>query len=485
MSRGRPGSPIVATTPDKVNPLGAVINDVESDSDSDGESMSLSTTEVMSLPATPPPSPSHITTIDDEQGIITTKLISSPIDKSLIPDYNALDDFEEVTVPNRPLKSRPLSWLTFFPEKSTNIKAFHKVEYAEHHGKPTYLKHNAVGSIMSELEAVNWGHYELIAPEMIPHTTRAHYNSDGEYVAVSSQAIPGFKSTLEDPLTDADLLKEDVVEGLAVGLTTSYIFQEDDLHRGNMSKSGQRVDFDMSLWPLIGEFKTSNFADYVFRLCKETDYRYTERDILQFPDIVDAKPFYWPTKPQPIIPESVRSTFANFFPVSQNAFRFHENELYKRLSQNKTFVFYKFQTLLKYLLTTPEMYRAIIRQHLREDYQPNNMPLIERLVKHQETRIEELKDLLKKMPAFQEFMYNDGGRAFKNIKASFEMRNQRLDDKINKASTNEIKAAHLHSQKVDIEKITSQYQILARYCQRQALLRPGQSPGRRALIQTM
>lgn len=478
MSRGRPGSPIVANEFDP-DP---------SSSDTEECSMSLSTTELMSLPPTPPPSPSYVTTIDDNEGITTIKHTKTPLDGNIIQEYSADDDFEEVLMPQSPPKSRPLAWLTFFPEKTTNIKAFHKVEYTEHNGKPSYLKHNEVGSIMSELEAVNWGHYELIAPEMIPASTRAHYNPDGEYVAVSSKAIPGFKSTLEDPLTKADLNNNEVVKGLAIGLTCSYLFQEDDLHRGNMSKDGKRVDFDMSLWTIIGEYKTSSFVDYIFRLCKEADYAHTERDIKQFPDIVDAKPFYWPTKPQPIIPETIRTTFAGLFSMSQNAFPSQENELYKSLVDHPTFVFYKFQTMLKYILTTPEMYRAIIQQHLREDHLHNNgVPLIEFLVKHRENRIDSLRELLKKLPAFQAFMYDQGKEAFENIKTSFEQRNQRLDEKMNKvASSNPAKAAQLATLKIDIKALEQQYQAIARFCQRRALLIPSQgSSGRRALIQTM
>src|SRR4029079_17964673 len=77
-----------------------------------------------------------------------------------------------------------------------------------------------------------------------------------------------------------------VVKGLAIGLTTSYIFMEDDLHRNNLSKDGKRFDFDMSLWPLLYNFKQASFLEIplvFYRGPNEASFKVTTEDVINFP----------------------------------------------------------------------------------------------------------------------------------------------------------------------------------------------------------
>ena len=74
-------------------------------------------------------------------------------------------------------------------------------------------------------------------------------------IGLSSKLVDNFQDLLQNPLTAEDLKNAEIVKGLAVGLTLSYIFEEDDLHRSNMNKYGVRIDFDMSMWPFVFDYK--------------------------------------------------------------------------------------------------------------------------------------------------------------------------------------------------------------------------------------
>ena len=201
-----------------------------------------------------------------------------------------------------------------------SARSAHAVEKVTKKGLVRFFKHNTTDSIMSELEAAVWSIYHINAPHHVPAKANAHFNRENEYVGISTTEIPSFRSTMDEPLEEKDLLKRSTVKALAVILTLSYILEEDDLHRGNMSKDGFRIDFDMSLWPVLGNFKEGTMIDWMYRPRDQERFCITANDIDNFPDIKDAKPFYWPTIPQPIITEGARNVLSNFIPISRNAF---------------------------------------------------------------------------------------------------------------------------------------------------------------------
>lgn len=339
-----------------------------------------------------------------------------------------------------PVKHRSIEELVGLNSgQEVNTRTFHPTQLV-HIDKPDgrvyyYFKQNPVNSLMSELEAMAVAYFRLIAPKYFPSAC-AHFDERQRYVGVSSKALEDFESLKDDPVTDLDLQDNTIVTALAITLTTSYIFEEDDLHRGNISKTGKRIDGDGLIWPILSEFKDGSLGDKVFRRPNANSFVITEHDIHHFPNLTDAKPFYWPTSPAPIIPESYRNLLKQYgVPISLNAYSYHENDLIKKLSTNPVFIYHKFKTLLKFILTDANMYRKIAKMHVRENIvDSNNISLIERNVAHQEERIKQMRKVLVNMPEFKSFIRTNGKPALDEIIAEFNMRNIKIEDKLKKLS---------------------------------------------------
>jgi hypothetical protein len=377
-------------------------------------------------------------------------------------------------------KHRVVDSLRFFTDAAKALpdsaKSFHIVEKVLKKGSIWFFKHNVCGSKMSELEAVAWSYYHIVAPEYVPAKANAIYDRNGEYVGVSVQEIPNFQSTMDDPLTEADLLNKTIVKGLAIGLTLSYFFEEDDLHRGNMSKYGFRIDFDMSVWPVLGQFKDGSALDWMYRPCLEERFRITRKDIHNFPNITDAKPFYWPTKPQPIINEETRKVLSRFVPISKNAFPTVENGLFKKLKEDPVFKYYKYKTLLKCLLISNRNFEVLTKQHIRADLRHSDprlhhIKIADMLVDHLDARKKQLRKVLVNMPGFQKFIWRHGETVKKEILQEFTAYNQQIKDseckKWNKHP--ERSTAAMFHNRIHIEEVKNTYSEIFREAKQAAL----------------
>ncbi len=77
---------------------------------------------------------------------------------------------------------------------------------------------------------------------------------------------------------------------IAANAVAKYFMAEDDWHQENVDVN-YVIDHDMSLWPVAIKYKGNVRG-------KPPEFDITARDIENFPDIKDAKPHYWPTKPE-------------------------------------------------------------------------------------------------------------------------------------------------------------------------------------------
>lgn len=334
-------------------------------------------------------------------------------------------------------KHRHIGRLSFFGDANaalpSSTKSFHPVEKVTCKDRIRYYKHNKEGSLMSALEAVGWSLYHLVEPDYVPEKVNAHYNDQGKYVGVSVTEIPGFSSIKESPLTENDLKNEEVLKGLAICMVLSWFFAEDDLHRGNMDKFGHRIDFDMSLYPITGYFKDSAFLQ-MYRPSDPLRFNITARDIENFPTLIDAKPFYWPTKPQPMIDEGTRNKLSSFLPISNNAFQSMDNELLKKLSDNPTFIYYKYKTMLKLSLLNKVHFKQRIQDHLHKDITHpdpkfSNVKIADLILDFVLNRQQILRQTLVNMPSFQDFILRDGEDAKISILEAFTKSNHELLDR--------------------------------------------------------
>ena len=203
--------------------------------------------------------------------------------------------------------------------------------------------------------------------------------------------------------TPAELDRYRIVKGLAIALTTSYIFMEDDLHRNNLSKDGKRIDFDMSLWPLLYDFKDRNFFEKCVSPRKPNDntYAVSAYDILHFPNVRDYQPYFWPNKP----PQAVSSTtIKSALNYAANDYLKQDNQFFLRLQENPVFKHHKYTILTKYILTTPNVYYQVAAKNIHTDYEhrykDEKKPLIKHLVKQQESRIAMFQKALVTLPEF-------------------------------------------------------------------------------------
>lgn len=331
-------------------------------------------------------------------------------------------------------------------DKRPDKKTFHAVEVVKREGETYFFKHHqlSLNPLLPELEAVAWSFYHLVAPDKVPEEVNAHFNANGQYVGVSVKGIKGFKSLYDLPLTKEDLNDDEILKGLGVGLTLSYIFAEDDMHTGNISKAGDRIDFDMSLYPVLGRFKQNNatitpdymvelndryvttrifdgtIIDWKYRPYTKENYEIDEADIRSFPDIHVASPFYWVTKSAGPVHTDIRQGFHRAFPTSTNAYAQVDMDNYKKLTNINTFRRHMFKTLLKFLLIDANHFTTEAKKHIRNDLKWQDedgkiRPIYESLVNFVKARQQTLERKLIQMVNFSEFLNKDGSWALEEI----------------------------------------------------------------------
>jgi hypothetical protein len=226
-----------------------------------------------------------------------------------------------------------------------------------------------------------------------------------------------------------DLKKYRKIKGLAYVLMLSYIFKEDDLHQNNFSTDGYRIDFDMSLWPLLYDFKDSNIYVYFARRPLPGSFDISKHDILAFPNIKTSKPSYWPTQKMNVassnnvVAEAAANVVMKLVPNSSNLYSAETNARYRRLEKHPVFIYHKFAALLKFIVTDADHYRNIALLHMREDRLFEGKSVIERLTQSQAERIQHFKDLLVKLPEFAAFVKKNGDKIIAIILEEFSERN--------------------------------------------------------------
>ncbi|MHB1947522.1 MAG: hypothetical protein ACYCQI_05350 [Gammaproteobacteria bacterium] len=235
-----------------------------------------------------------------------------------------------------------------------------------------------------------------------------------EEAEVKKQMIDFFvDAEIKNSLTKKNLEAYRIIKGLAITLTTSYIFWEDDLHQNNLSKYGKRIDFDMSLWPITYLFKTImpyQFMEPLFKFRKLNIDKFivTEYDIRHFPNIKDSQPFYWPTKYLGTSSHSIPTMVKSAFGKTTNPYPYQINLLFQKLENNPIFIYHQFRILAKFILSDAHMYKQIALQHLRKECLFNSKLLIDIITKELEDRIAIFENTLLSIPEFANYLKQHG-----------------------------------------------------------------------------
>lgn len=407
---------------------------------------------------------------------IKEKLCKKEDHVSLIKQDLSVEEqgFVELKITEFPYKNHtPIK--TMIGEKN-NTRSFHTVNKIVRKGKEYFRKHNPINSWMSPLEAFAAGVARHIAGSRYIPKVYASINEEQQYDGVNSKTLEGFVPVAIKPLKMEDLKvdlgvaadasletcfeaiakmdEEDetmqaeelerkkaeknlsppkappinfekyrTIKSLSICLMTSNLIENDDTHIYNLALRGL-IDFDMALWPILFHFKKGGTFDSLIRSPSAERYHWfkwintpspehrfhiTENDIRNFPDLQDANPFYWPTKSSSI--EVFGCRLAD--KTSNNDFTAEDIAAYKALKDHPVFIYHKFATLLKFILSDPNDYRILAEAHIPKDFIPDDpifkgKNLIDVLVDHLAERIEEVKQVLINMPEFKAFLKSQG-----------------------------------------------------------------------------
>ncbi|MBA3660131.1 MAG: hypothetical protein H0W64_00195 [Gammaproteobacteria bacterium] len=221
-----------------------------------------------------------------------------------------------------------------------------------------------------------------------------------------------------------DMRNYRIVKRQAIGLICRYCFLDTDGHNRNMSKLGDILDFDMSLLPVLFQFRKVTEKDRLLRKPDENMFMVTAYDIANFPDIKNANFYYWVTK-ETWIPDSLTGV-SSYHLIPQNFFRKSDNKTYKALARHPAFVYNKYLTLTKFMVLDESTFRNIARLHVSEKF--NYVDLddklekngIDEITKLMKKRLSDVKNVVVNMRMYQKFIGEQGQYAEEVINKEFE-----------------------------------------------------------------
>lgn len=121
-------------------------------------------------------------------------------------------------------------------------------------------------------------------------------------------------------------------------------------------------------------------------------------------------------------------------PFEHNAFTIEDNTNYKLLAGHPIFIFHKYKTFLKYILTDGEVYRIFAELNISKNHhstlEGNDDDLHQALVNDEIERIQEIRSVLVEMPDFKMFLKEHGQFAFELIQEEFEISREKYINKI-------------------------------------------------------
>jgi hypothetical protein len=204
----------------------------------------------------------------------------------------------------------------------------------------------------------------------------------------------------------------------------------------------------MSEWQMTWPLKGLSYPELEQRKPDEDTLALTADNIRHFPKLTLASnPFYWPTKYQYNLKGKSKSTSGAIVAIlssvvaffSRNRYPTDDCNVFSTLATNPVFIHYKFKTLLKYALSTKEMYQHICSLHMREGLESEVLrkELGEEyryvsiaLLNEQEKRIKLVKELLINMVEFHRFISEHGEVIIKEILAEFEVAHRKFGNNV-------------------------------------------------------
>ena len=147
----------------------------------------------------------------------------------------------------------------------------------------------------------------------------------------------------------------------------------------------------------------------------------------------------------------------------RNSFTVEDNTHYKLLAGHPVFIFHKYKTFMKYILTDPEVFRVIaelnIAQNVADSASEPKNTLHDKLITDERNRIREIRETLVAMPDFKRFLIEHGQFAFDLIKEEFATAREKYSKK-----TKHHEYYERLVQSLDSEQIESKFNDLYEVC---------------------
>lgn len=224
-------------------------------------------------------------------------------------------------------------------------------------------------------------------------------------------------------------IQELIPLGLADILTSSYFFEEDDLHKGNWGIIQRdqkniglaRLDYDMSLFNIVKEHQNVLLRTLTFQIPKFT---ISKENLCKFPNL-SAKDHGWYSP-------SIHHPASGWLHDPRHYTK-KETLAYQSLQNNQAFIKEKWKSFLKLAITPNSLTDRALEQHTPTDLVMSGvssteaekenkklMDSLEKIKKEINTRRENLADSLVQIDDFCDFLLSNDGKNATSLKESIK-----------------------------------------------------------------
>lgn len=254
----------------------------------------------------------------------------------------------------------------------------------------------------------------------------ARHDDNGVAFAVSSKELSGFKTFGDEPLTREQLNNPTYRQRFIQLLATFFRMHEDDAHRKNITTDLKWWDSDCAFWDATVDIKgpRPNVDGVIrdpkkaFRLEKNGIEHEVDYDIIHFPNITDTNLWYFPSR------TNVVSGL-----VSKNPWTSQEAALVQELEKDPQTLEICFEQYLDWILDLTPRFKHIAHLNIPADMVvPGTDKKIIDLYCETNKKIDaEYRELLAKMPKFQEYLEKNKFDILEKILVRCMVRNDRLE----------------------------------------------------------
>lgn len=360
-----------------------------------------------------------------------------PVDQSWV-QVGGIDTLGRPDLPEEaPPTSLLISELAYFEE--CEVRSSHDVKKMKIVTEPdkdrvVYFKKcdSSYPSILAQIEAASSASMRLSRGEHSAYV-RTVVDDKGKVVGTASYEIPTFTSFSGESISAGVMLRLGVMDELVA----RYVRMEGDLHGDQIGVAKNLgvvgLDFDEQWYgEITAEIKGPRviYNGVTAPLPKDL-FPITDRDINQFPDIVDAQPCHWPTK----------------LPTNWAVWkRFLNRDEFLKLGSDPMYDSAKYFAFLREILIDSEEHIQVMAPHFARNDEGKEM--IGKMRKCISNRWEVLTEVLVQNEGFRKYLLRNK-TAIREIADHFKLYNQRIA---------------IEGVQLDLQKLDLRFQHIVRRC---------------------